>query len=126
MSASGSAFDLVDDIEDVWPLLVDLPPDAEDAHAACLRGDALCFIGAPGVFVLSLRPGDNPGDLEAFVLLALASRFGAFVDAEPAVLAVARDLTATTVAFRSVRRGWARRLGPAWRPRGKREFWRYT
>lgn len=120
-----SGFQLVE-VEDLLPLLTDLPPDGQDAIDACRAGTALCFLGPPGVFVVTLRPGDNPGELECFVLLAMASRFGAFDDAEPVVLAVARDLTATTVAFRSVRRGWARRLGPAWRPRGKREFWRNT
>jgi len=125
VSASGTAFDLVD-VAEVWPTLAALPPDAEDALHACQAGDALCFRGPAGVFVLTLRPGDNPGQMEAFVLLAVASRFGAFSEAEPAVLAIARDLTAATVAFRSVRKGWARRLGPAWRPRGEREFWRHT
>lgn len=121
MSASGTPFELVD-VDEVWPTLKDLPDGAEAALRRCRDGSALCFRGDPGVFVLTLRPGDNPGQLEAFVLLAMASRFGAFADAEPAVLAIARDLTATTVAFRSVRKGWARRLGPEWRPRGKREF----
>lgn len=125
MSASGTSFDLVD-VDTVWPQLAAPPPGAEDALEACRAGDALCFSGPAGVFVLTLRPGDNPDQFEAFVLLAVASRFGAFDEAEPAVLAIARDLTATTVAFRSVRRGWARRLGSAWRPRGEREFWRHT
>jgi hypothetical protein len=120
-----NGFALVD-IDDVWPTLGDLPPDADAALHRCRAGEALCFRGPAGVFVLTLRPGENRGQLEAFVLLAVASRFGAFAEAEPAVLAIARDLTAATVAFRSVRKGWARRLGPAWRPRGKREFWRYT
>lgn len=125
MSASGTAFDLVD-VAEVWPTLAMLSPDAEESLRACETGDALCFRGPAGVFVLTLRPGDNPGELECFVLLAAASEFGAFEEAEPAVLSIARDLTATTVAFGSLRRGWARKLGPAWKPRGKREFWRKT
>lgn len=125
MSASGTEFELVP-FDAVLPTLGELPAGAEDALPSCRAEDALCFQGPHGVFVLTLRPGDNPGQLEAFVLLAIASRFGAFSAAEPAVLAIARDLTATTVAFGSMRRGWARRLGPAWKPRGKREFWRHT
>lgn len=125
MSASGTEFELVP-FDEVWPTLGKLPAGAEQSIEACRAEDALCFRGPHGVFVLTLRPGDNQGQLEAFVLLAIASRFGAFSAAEPAVLAIARDLTATTVAFGSMRRGWARRLGPAWKPRGKREFWRYT
>jgi hypothetical protein len=121
---SGTDYQLID-LEEVWPTL-DLPPDADQALQAWREGGCLCFQGPAGVFVVTLVPGHNPGHLEAFVLLAVASRIGAFEDAEPAVLAIARDLTATTVAFRSVRRGWARKLGPAWRPRGKREFWRHT
>lgn len=123
MSASGTAYALVE-IDDVLEQLGELPLDAEQAIEAARADQALTFAGPFGVFVATLRPGDNPPDLELFVLLAVASRVGAFKDAEPAVLAIARDLTATTVAFRSVRKGWARRLGPAWRPRGKREFWR--
>jgi hypothetical protein len=114
------------EIDDMLEQLGELPHDGEQAIEAARADEALTFAGPFGVFVVTLRPGDNPGDLELFVLLAVASRFGAFKDAEPAVLAIARDLTATTVAFRSVRRGWARRLGPAWRPRGKREFWRHV
>ena len=120
-----SAYALVD-AEQVWPLLKRLPVDADQALEECIAGRALMFMGPPGWFVVSLRPGENPGTLELFVLLAVGLRHGAFEEAEPAVLAMARDLTATTVAFRSVRRGWARRLGPAWRPRGKREFWRHV
>jgi len=123
VSIGGTGYELVE-IDDVLEQLGELPPDGEQAIEAARAGEALTFAGPFGVFVATLRPGDNPGDLELFVLLAVASRIGAFKDAEPAVLALARDLTATTVAFRSVRRGWARRLGPAWRPRGKREFWR--
>ena len=124
MSASGTRYELVEDIDEVLADLGPLPDDGLQAVEAARGGNALTFRGPFGVFVLTLVPGDNPGELEAFVLLAMASRVGAFQDAEPAVLTVARDLTATTVAFRSVRRGWARRLGPAWRPRGEREFWR--
>lgn len=125
MSCSGTCFGVVD-ADEVWSALGRLPPGAEDALQACRAGAALCFQGEPGVFVIGLEPGENAGTLEAFVLLAVAATHGAFEIAEPSVLAVARDLGATTVAFRSVRRGWARKLGSAWKPRGRREFWRYV
>lgn len=124
MSASGTAFELVDIDEALAVIGARLPQDAQQAIDEARAGRALVFRGVFGVFVLTLLPGDNAGELEAFVLLAVATRTGAFDQAEPAVLAIARDLTATKVAFRSVRRGWARRLGSAWRPRGEREFWR--
>ena len=123
--ASGTAYELVE-IDDVLEQLGQLPAGAEHAIEEARAGRALTLRGPFGVFVLTLRGGDNPPDLECFVLLAVASRFGAFEDAEPAVLSIARDLTATTVAFGSLRKGWARKLGPAWRPRGKREFWRHV
>ncbi len=113
-------------IDDVWPILTAYPDGADYALKVCHGGTGLCFTGPWGVFVIELRPGENPGTLEAFCVLAVAAKNGAFEAAEPAVLQVARDLNATTVAFRSVRRGWARRLGPAWMPRGTREFWRFT
>ncbi len=123
--ASGTDY-VIADHERLWPTLEGLPKDADQALLACRQGRALMFQGERGVFVLSLRAGHNPGTLEAFVLLALASRHGAFDHAEPAVLTIARDLGATTVAFRSVRRGWARRLGAAWKPRADgTEFWRW-
>lgn len=121
--ASGTDYVLVE-IDDVLDEIGPLPQDGQDAIDEARAGRALTFRGPHGVFVLTLQPGDNPAQLEAFVLLAVASRVGAFENAEPAVLAIARDLTAATVAFRSVRRGWARKLGPAWRPRGQRGFWR--
>lgn len=126
MSASGTSFRVVDDVVSFWPTLPPLRSESIEALAEVRAGRALCFHGEPGTFVIGLGPGENPGTLEAFVLLAVAARVGVFDESEPAVLAVARDLGAATVAFRSVRRGWARRLGPAWKPRGTTEFWRYV
>lgn len=125
-AAAPAAFRLVDCAEH-WPLVqCRLPSGGEAALAEFLAGRALCFAGPVGTFAIGLYPKENAATLEAFVLLALAEQHGAFDAAEPAVLSIARDLKATTVAFHSVRRGWARRLGPAWRSRGKDEFWRYV
>lgn len=125
MGASGTEFELVD-IDEALRQIPRLPRDGEQAVEEARAGRALTFRGPDGVFVLTLQPGHNAGEFEAFVLLAVASRVGAFERAEPAALAIARDLAAATVAFRSVRRGWARKLGPAWRSRGERGFWRLT
>lgn len=115
------------DLREIWAAICEHSPLAgQHCLEACEAGTGLCFSGEWGAFVIALGPGENPSTLEAFVLVAIATRNGAFDAAEPAVLQVARDLKATTVAFRSVRRGWARRLGPAWMPRGTREFWRYV
>lgn len=119
-------FRLVDAAEH-WPsIAARLEGRADEALQECVEGRALCFVGSWGTFVIGLYPGQNGDQLEAYVLLALAEQHGAFEASEPAVLTVARDLKATTVAFHSVRRGWARRLGPPWRSRGKDEFWRYV
>ena len=75
-----------------------------------------------GMLVLDLRPG--PEGLELFVWLAIAFRHGAYERQDAALLAIARDLGALTIAFAARRRGWARRLGPEWHRRGKDEFMR--
>jgi hypothetical protein len=61
-------------------------------------------------------------ELEMFVWLAVAFRHGAFQRQESAVLNIARDLGAKTLAFQTRRKGWARRLGPQWQHRGSLEF----
>jgi hypothetical protein len=72
--------------------------------------------------VVGLYPRE--GALELYVWIAVATRHGAFDRQHAALLTVARDLGAKTLAFRSRRRGWARRLGPEWLPRGRDEFFR--
>jgi len=124
VTCSGTSFALVD-LEAVWPLLPTYPEDAEEALHEWQEERALAFMDpAWGVFVLTMQPADNDGHLEVFLLLAVAFQHGAFEAAEPAVLAIARDLGAEQIAFRSVRRGWSRRLGLDWTPRGTREFTR--
>lgn len=113
------------EIDEVWPTLGELPPHAEDALEECRAGRALCFAGEWGSFAIGLYPDDNGGALEAFVVLAVAAKHGAFEIAEPHALRVAMDLGAKTLAFRPARRGWARKLrGTAWKQRSNGEFWR--
>lgn len=91
-----------------------------EVQAECEADRATCLVCEDVVIVFDLRARD--GALEMFVWLAVALKHGAFERQAAAVCAVARDLGATTVAFESRRRGWARRLGPEWHPRGTREF----
>lgn len=96
------------------------PSDVADIAAQCSNNDAIAFSTEDGMFVVQLRP--HGAELELYVLAAVAFRFGAFERQEPAVLAIARDLGAKTVAFWARRRGWGRRLGPEWFRRGTDEF----
>ena len=72
-----------------------------------------------GHYVCLLRRGDA---LELFILVAVAFRFGAVERQDAALLQIARDLEAKTVAFQARRKGWGRRLGPEWSRRGTAEF----
>jgi hypothetical protein len=96
------------------------PSDVADIAAQCDSNDAIAFSLEDGMFVVQLRPHGD--ELELYVLAAVAFRFGAFERQEPAVLEIARDLGAKTVAFWARRRGWGRRLGPEWFRRGTDEF----
>lgn len=117
----------IEDPEFVLRVLGTLPraictaSEAQDIAAQCGEEQALCFACEDGMFVVRLQPlGD---DLELFVLAAVGFvSHGAFERQEPAVLAIARDLGADTVAFRARRRGWGRMLGPEWSRRGTDEF----
>ena len=105
------------------PGLVSVSEIAE-MRAQCELGRTLSLGCDDGTVVVELRPYGET--LELFTHMAVASRFGAFGRQLPALLQVARELTATTVAFQSRRRGWSRRLGPEWRMRNGNEFWRYV
>ena len=96
------------------------PSDVADIAAQCDNNDAVAFSTEDGMFVVQLRP--HGAELELYVLAAVAFRFGAYERQEPAVLKIARDLGAKTVAFWARRRGWGRRLGPEWFRRGTDEF----
>lgn len=96
------------------------PTEVAEIRAQCESGHALCVACEDGMFVFSAYATES--DLELYVWIAVAFRHGAFERQEPALLCIARDLGADTVAFRARRRGWARRLGPEWRRRGSDEF----
>lgn len=88
----------------------------------CDNPNVLALAGSDGLLVVRLQSNPAGDALELFVLAAVADRYGAFRRQDAAVLEMARDLQASTVAFRAARRGWKRVLGPEWAPRGTDEF----
>lgn len=94
--------------------------EVEDIALQSGEPSGLCVACEDGMFVVKLMP--NANRLELFVLAAVAFRFGAVERQDAALLTVARDLGAKTVAFKSMRRGWGRSLGPEWTRRGSDEF----
>lgn len=104
-----------------------VPRVLSDAQACaiaeqCDNPNVLALAGSDGLLVVRLQPDPAGSALELFVLAAVADRYGAFRRQDAAVLEMARDLQASTVAFRAARRGWKRVLGPEWAPRGTDEF----
>jgi hypothetical protein len=95
--------------------------EIQEIRAQCAANRALCLACSDAMVVIDLR-GTQRDNLEVFVWIAMAFRHGAFERQEAALLAIARDLGAKTLAFVTRRRGWARRLGPEWRRRGIDEF----
>lgn len=91
-----------------------------EIKAQCESERAMCLACEDGMVVVELRPFGE--ELELFIWIAVAFRHGAFARQEIALQAIAMDLEATTLAFQTRRRGWARRLGPQWQKRGRDEF----
>lgn len=89
-----------------------------DIRLDCFWRRAVCLEGPDGmVIVRPVHTSDGKIDLE--VLLAVsAGLHGAFKRNEQAMLAIARDMGASTVSFRTDRAGWQRLLGPEWRRQG--------
>lgn len=87
-----------------------------EIRAECEAERAVCLACDDGVIVIALQP--YGAALEMFIWLGVALRYGAFERQGPALLALARDLGAQTIAFHARRRGWSRRLGLEWTRRG--------
>lgn len=102
------------------PVAVATPFEITEFQAECESGRAMCLACEDGMVVVELRALSDA--LELFVWIAVAFKHGAFERQVAAMLAIARELDAKTLAFQSRRRGWARRLGPEWTPRGTSEF----
>jgi hypothetical protein len=100
------------------------PSEIVELKAQCEHGTAICVACEDGTVVFDVRYVE--AELEMFVWLAVAFRHGAFQRQESAMLNIARDLGAKTLAFQTRRKGWGRRLGTQWRRRGSLEFVRYV
>jgi hypothetical protein len=94
--------------------------EVDEIVAECQAERALCLACSDACIVVGLQPGAE--ELELFVWLAVAFQHGAYERQVAALQHIARELDARTIAFRSRRRGWARRLGPEWQRRGSDEF----
>src|SRR5574341_1383136 len=97
-----------------------LNAELAEIKAQCEGDRALCLACEDGMVVVELRPHQD--SLELFVWIAIAFRHGAFDRQHAALHSIGCDLGARTIAFQSRRKGWARRLGPEWSPRGENEF----
>lgn len=84
-------------------------------RAQCDEGSAIPLISPEAVMVVGLR-GVGDG-LQLWIWMAAGFSAGAFRRAEPALDAIARDMGATTIAFRPARRGWRRLAGSKWHER---------
>jgi len=77
--------------------------------------NAVCLESPDGIVSIALQP-DTGATMRAFVLLAIGfGNWGAFKRSEPAMVQIARDMGASSLAFGSKRAGWLRVLGPEWR-----------
>jgi hypothetical protein len=88
------------------------------ARAQEQSGNGVCMVCTDGMVILTLEIGDN-GEDQLFVVMAVSSGVpGSFKRHESEILAIAKDLNAKSVAFKSNRKGWARLLGKEWSLRG--------
>jgi hypothetical protein len=102
------------------PVTLVTASEVEEIQAKCAAKQAMCLVCDDAMVVVELQA--RAPDLELFVWITVGFRHGAFERQLAAVVAIARELGAQTVAFQSRRRGWARLLGPCWTPRGTNEF----
>lgn len=121
-------------VEEVWPRIawralrsLTDPAKISDVRSRCRDGgDALCLEGPDGVVIMAIEPSEA-GPSTLMVLLAVSTALhGAFDRQESAMLAIARNLGASELAFRTDRRGWRRLVGPQWRLLPEQQGDRFT
>ena len=116
---AGTDFVLAD-FEQAWPLIRERAGKWIEPHVvdgAARPGASVCVVNTDGMLVFTLFAVDNR--LRALVLLGVSTGTpGAFWRQEAAMVAIARDMGASWLAFESARRGWAKVLGPHWRRNG--------
>ncbi len=122
---SGTPF-LLADVDAEWhrigPLVQGVDPRdnaGEDLRRCCREGTALCLISSDGVLVVSLHPDRYEiGELELFVRLAASWGKEAAIQRNEAHLdAIAKELGACRLIFRTLRPGMAKVLLPEWKVR---------
>lgn len=119
---SGTPFVLAD-IDAQWhrigPLVADVDPRdnrGDELRQCCRDGRALCMISDDGFMVLSLEPDAyGTGELELFVRIAAAWGARGTIQRNDAHLdAIARELGAKRIVFRTLRPGMTKVLHPEW------------
>lgn len=120
---AGTSF-AIGDFERIWPQYQmraarGIKDDAvHDAREKLRIGRAACMVGHDGMVVFELTGGPR-GGMQMLVLLAVSSGIvGAFDRQERAMLAVAKDIGVTELAFKTWRPGWAKVLGDEWQHDG--------
>ena len=89
------------------------------ALGACQDRDAICLHNSEGMVVVTLKLSDD-GKITAMVLLAVSTGLhGAFKRREAAMIAIAKNMGAHQLSFRTDRKGWAKVLGPEWTERNE-------
>lgn len=92
--------------------------EMEKTRSKCNNGTAVCLVCPDGLVVLTLEQ-DADETIDAWVLLAASTgATGVFRQHEGAMVAIARELGATRLTFRTDRKGWKRLLGPEWSESG--------
>jgi hypothetical protein len=125
---AGTAFQLAE-ADLVWPRFKEraarshTPAEELERHLqACRRGEALCLTCPEGLVIVTLEL-DRSGRIACMVLLAVSNgAFNAFAQYEEQMVAIARDLEATELAFCTDRPAWRHLLSPAWRKVGNCTF----
>lgn len=113
------------DVEVVWPLLeraatryvVDGRKETVDnIRQECINKKALCFASRDGAVVLSLTPNRNGKEFDLWVLLAVGwGPCGVVERNESWLIKTARELDASRIVFKTIRKGWSKILNPNWR-----------
>lgn len=89
--------------------------DIAHVQAECEAGRAQPLVSPDGVMVVGARGAEDGPQL--WIWMAAGFKPGAFLRAESALDAIARDMGARSIGFRPARRGWSRLVGDKWQKR---------
>lgn len=119
---SGTPY-LITDIDSEWhrigPLVAGVDPRdnlGDELRQCCREGKALCVTSEDGFVVLSLVPDPyGTGELELFIRMAVSWGARGVIQRNDAHLdAIARELGAKRLVFRTLRPGMHKVLNPEW------------